>query len=30
MQHRSESAAMLTDFGKSPGEIDFTMFLNQR
>ena len=30
MQHRSECAAMLTDFGYSPGDIDFTHFLNQR
>lgn len=29
-QHRSESAAMLTDFGHSPGGIDFTRFLNER
>lgn len=29
MQHRSEAAAMLTDFGQSPGELDFTMFLNE-
>jgi uncharacterized damage-inducible protein DinB len=29
-QHRSECAAMLTDFGHSPGGIDFTRFLNQR
>jgi uncharacterized damage-inducible protein DinB len=30
MQHRSESAAMLTDYGQSPGNIDFTRFLNER
>lgn len=30
MQHRSEAAAMLTDFGQSPGDIDFTVFLNER
>jgi uncharacterized damage-inducible protein DinB len=29
-QHRSECAAMLTDFGCSPGGIDFTLFLNKR
>ncbi len=29
-QHRSEAAAMLTDFGHSPGGIDLTRFLNQR
>lgn len=27
-QHRSECAAMLTDFGHSPGGIDFTRYLN--
>ena len=27
MQHRSEVAAMLTDFGRSPGELGFTTFL---
>ncbi len=26
-QHRSEAAALLTDFGQSPGDIDFTFFL---
>jgi uncharacterized damage-inducible protein DinB len=30
MQHRSESAAMLTDYGQSPGGLDFTLFLNER
>jgi uncharacterized damage-inducible protein DinB len=30
MQHRSEVAAMLTDYGHSPGDIDFTIFLNER
>ena len=29
-QHRSELAAMLTDFGHSPGNIDMTRFLNVR
>jgi uncharacterized damage-inducible protein DinB len=30
MQHRSECAAMLTDCGQSPGNLDFTRFLNER
>lgn len=30
MQHRSEAAALLTDYGQSPGGIDFTVFLNER
>jgi uncharacterized damage-inducible protein DinB len=30
MQHRSECAVMLTDFGKSPGDLDVTRFLNER
>jgi uncharacterized damage-inducible protein DinB len=29
-QHRSEAAALLTDYGQSPGDFDFTMFLNER
>jgi uncharacterized damage-inducible protein DinB len=29
-QHRSEAAAMLTDFGKSPGDIDLILFLRER
>ena len=29
-QHRSEAAALLTGYGQSPGDIDFTMFLNER
>lgn len=28
-QHRSEAAAMLTDFGQSPGDIDMIYFLNE-
>ncbi|GAB4497910.1 MAG: DinB family protein [Anaerolineales bacterium] len=28
-QHRSEAAAMLTNYGASPGELDFTLFLNE-
>jgi len=28
-QHRSEAAALLTDYGQSPGELDFTVFLNE-
>ena len=27
-QHRSEAAALLTRYGQSPGDIDFTIFLN--
>ncbi len=29
-QHRSESAALLTSYGQSPGDFDFIMFLNER
>ncbi len=28
-QHRSEAAAILTSFNASPGDIDFTLFLNE-
>lgn len=30
MQHRSEAAVLLTEYGHSPGDIDFTIFLNER
>ena len=29
-QHRSEAAALLTGYGQSPGDYDFTMFMNER
>lgn len=29
-QHRSEAAAIVSSYGYSPGEIDFTVFLNGR
>jgi len=29
-QHRSEAAVMLTDYGQSPGDLDFTMFTRAR
>ena len=28
-QHRSEAAAILTGYSQSPGDIDFTVFLNE-
>lgn len=30
MQHRSEAAAILTTYDHSPGDLDFTLFLNER
>lgn len=30
VQHRSEAAVLLTDFGQSPGDLDFTLYLNER
>ena len=29
-QHRSEAAVLLTNYNQSPGDFDFTMFLNER
>ncbi len=29
-QHRSEAATILTEYGSSPGELDFTAFLNEQ
>ena len=29
-QHRSEAAALLTGYGQSPGDFDFSLFLNER
>lgn len=28
-QHRSEAAALLTNYNASPGDLDFTLFLNE-
>lgn len=28
-QHRGEAAALLTGYGQSPGDLDFTLFLNE-
>ena len=29
-QHRSEAAALLTAYGQSPGDFDFTLFMSER
>jgi uncharacterized damage-inducible protein DinB len=29
-QHRSEAAAILTGYGQSPGDLDLTVFLNEK
>lgn len=30
MQHRSEAAVLLTSYGQSPGDLDLSIFLNER
>ena len=30
MQHRSEAAVLLTSYGQSPDDLEFTLFLNER
>jgi uncharacterized damage-inducible protein DinB len=30
MQHRSEAAVLLTSYGQSPSDLEFTLFLNER